>query len=287
MIPVAFEYSRARTLAEAVKAAGTKNTALICGGQSLIPLLRFRLARPKRVVDISGIAQLKGIAKAKGGVRIGAATTWRELLESKFVARECPLIAEVVPHIGDVQVRNLGTIGGSIVHADPASDIAAAMLALGARLTLKSSRGARVVAAQDFYRGPFETAMKGGELLVEIQVPGPPKGSGAAYVSFDQAASGYPLVGAAAVITRDSEGKVASAVLAFTGLADAPFAAGAAALLVGTRGDDGMAAKVAAAAVAGVDANDDIHASAKYRLHLAVVAATRAITTASGRASGA
>jgi len=283
MIPAAFEYARARSLPDALKALGSKNTKVICGGQSLIPLLRFRLAQPKRLIDIGGLAQLKGITRVKGGLRIGAATTYRELLDSKVVRSDVPLIAEVTEHIGDRQVRNLGTIGGGLAHADPAADMPAVMLALDATFALQSARGKRTVAARAFFRGPFATAMKSQELLTEIRIQALPKGAGTAYVSFEQAASGYALAGAAAVVAR-SGGSVTHAALAFTGLADTPFLAEAAAQLVGTKGDAKTIDGVAAAAVAGVEANEDIHAAPAYRTHLAQVAARRALTRAIERA---
>jgi aerobic carbon-monoxide dehydrogenase medium subunit len=284
MIPAPFEYARARSLADALKAAGAKGTKVICGGQSLIPLLRFRLAQPKRLVDIAHLAALRGITRAKSVIRIGAATTYRELLASPLLSRDVPLIADVTVHIGDLQVRNLGTIGGGLAHADPASDMPAAMLALDANFVLRSTRAKRVVAARDFFRGPFETVMKANELLVEIRVPIAPKGTGSAYASFEQAASGYPLAGAAAVVTR-ARRTIAAARLAFTGLADTPFLSAAAAELVGTNGSADVVARVAKAATAGVRPNADIHASGEYRLHLAAVAARRALLGAIERSA--
>ncbi|HEX9579833.1 MAG TPA: FAD binding domain-containing protein [Gemmatimonadales bacterium] len=283
MIPAAFDYARARSMQDALKALGTKGTKVVCGGQSLIPLLRFRLAEPKRLIDIAGLAQLRGVGRVKGGLRIGAATTYRELLDAKAARADFPLLAEVTEHIGDRQVRNLGTIGGGLVHADPAADMPAAMLALDATFAVQSARGKRTVAARAFFHGPFATALKPQELLVEIRLPALPKGAGTAYVSFEQAASGYALVGAAAVVAR-SNGTVSHAALAFTGLADAPFLAQAAAELVGTKGEANAVARAAAGAVNGVEANEDIHASAEYRTHLAQVAARRALTRAIERA---
>ncbi|MGA9837339.1 MAG: FAD binding domain-containing protein [Gemmatimonadaceae bacterium] len=285
MIPAAFEYTRARSLADALKAVGAKNTKVICGGQSLIPLLRFRLAQPKRLVDIAHLDALRGIARGKGsGVRIGAATTYREVLESKLLSKNVPLLAEVASHIGDLQLRNVGTIGGGLAHADPAADMPAAMLALGATFVLRSARAVRTVAAHAFFRGPFETAMKPSELLIEIHVPVTTKGTGTAYESFEQAASGYSLVGAAAVVAR-AKGKVVAARLAFAGLADTPFLSNAADQLVGTDGGTEAVSRAARATATGVRANGDIHASAEYRLHLATVAARRALLRAIDRAS--
>ena len=284
MIPTSFQYVRAKTLNDALKALG-KNTKVIAGGHSLLPLLKFRLAQPGMLIDIGQLPQLKGIKKAGagGGIKIGAATTYRELLESKELTALYPLIAEVTEHIGDLQVRNAGTIGGGLVHADPAADMPPVMLVLDATFVLEAKGGKRSVPARKFFKGPFTTALKPNELLTEIQLPAPPQGAGMAYASFEQAASGYALAGAAALIAI-ANGMITRADLAFTGLADTPFLAPAAAKLVGTQGAAELIAQVAAAAVAGVEANDDIHASAEYRLHLATVAARRALTQAIARA---
>ncbi len=282
MIPTSFEYLRAKNLKDALKAIG-KNTKVIAGGHSLLPLLRFRLAQPDTLVDIGQLKELKGIKKADGGMKIGAATTYRELLESKELGTLYPLIADVTEHIGDLQVRNAGTIGGGLAHADPAADMPPVMLVLDATFLLQSKGGKRSVAARKFFKGPFTTAMKPNELLTEIQLPALPKGAGMAYASFEQPASGYALAGAAVLIAI-AKGMITRADLAFTGLADTPFLAPAAAKLVGTQGQVELIAQVAAAAVAGVEANDDIHATPAYRTHLAMVAARRALTQAVDRA---
>lgn len=283
MIPAAFAYTRASTLAEALDAASDEQTKLICGGQSLIPLLRFRLSQPNRLVDIGHLAELRGITVTDDVVRIGAATTYRELLASDELRDAVPILAEVTENIGDVQVRNLGTIGGALAHADPSADMPAAMLALDARFHLQSLHATRTVAAREFFRGPFETAMEPDELLVAIELSPLSGFTGSAYETFEQAASGYALVGAAAVVTRSPAKGVTAASLAFTGLADAPFLAGASSL-VGTAGDAPAVARAAAEAVRGVQANADIHADAAYRLQLAQVAARRALTSAIARA---
>ncbi|MBI3982261.1 MAG: xanthine dehydrogenase family protein subunit M [Gemmatimonadetes bacterium] len=283
MIPAAFEYTRARSLADALKAAGTRGTKVIAGGQSLVPLLRFRLAQPSVVVDIGHLPQLQGIKRAKQGTVIGAATTYRDLLDSKLLHNTHPIIAETTAGIGDRQVRNRGTIGGGLAHADPASDMPAVVLALDAVLTLQSRRGKRSVPARKFFKGPFATAMKKDELLTEILLPFLPQGAGTAYESFEQAASGYALVGVAAVVAV-SGGAVTHAAVGITGLADTPFFAASAAKLIGRTPNKEILRAAAAAAVEGVSANEDIHASAEYRLHLARVAVRKALTTAAGRA---
>ncbi len=278
MIPTSFEYVRAKNVKDALKAMG-KNTKVIAGGHSLLPLLKFRLAQPDTLVDIGQLRELKGIKQAGGGMKIGAATTYRQLLESRELKALYPLIAEVTEHIGDLQVRNAGTIGGGLAHADPAADMPPVMLVLDATFSLQSKGGKRSVAARKFFKAPFTTALKPNELLTEIQLPAPPKGVGMAYASFEQAASGYALAGAAALVAV-AKGRITRADLAFTGLADTPFLTPAGAQLVGTQGQAELIAQVAAAAVAGVEANDDIHANAAYRTHLAMVAARRALTRA-------
>ncbi|HEX9894999.1 MAG TPA: xanthine dehydrogenase family protein subunit M [Gemmatimonadales bacterium] len=283
MIPASFEYARARTLAQALKAVASDDTKLVAGGQTMIPLLRFRLAAPKRLVDISGIAQLQGIKRTPAGLRIGAGSTYRELLDSPLVGSDAPLIAEVAQHVGDRQVRNLGTLGGGLVHADPASDMPAVMLALDVTFNLLSQTGKRSVAAREFFTSAFTTAMQPDELLVDLVVPKLPKGAGSAYATFEQPASGYALTAAAAVVAK-SKGTITHAALAFTGLADHAFRVEAAASLIGTPGDAGAVAAVADHAADGVEPNDDIHASAAYRRHLAGVAARRALTQAIERA---
>lgn len=279
MIPAGFEYVKAKTLGQALTAAATKDTQVLAGGQSLIPLLRFRLAQPKRLVDIGGLAQLKGIKATPKGLRIGSGVTYRELLDSAQVRKHAPLIAEVTRGIGDRQVRNRGTIGGSVAHADPASDMPAVLLALGATITARSKRGTRSIAASRFFLGAFSTALKKGELVIDILVPPLPKGAATSYVIFEQPASGYPLVAAAAVVAKQ-KGVVSHAVLAFTGLTDHAYLAAAVSQLIGTKGTAEDVASVAEAAPGGVEANADIHASADYRLHLASVAAERALTQA-------
>ena len=283
MIPAGFEYVRAKTLAQALTAAATRDTKLLAGGQSLIPLLRFRLSQPKRLVDIQGISQLKGIKTTPRGLRIGAITTYREILDSALVRKHTPLLAVVTENVGDRQVRNLGTIGGSVAHADPASDIPAVLVALGASITVRSRRGARTIPAAKFFLGSFTTALRKGELVVDIVIPPLPKGAGTAYASVEQPASGYPLV-AAAVVVAKVKGAVSHAALAFNGLSDHAFLAASASELIGTQGTAQDVSHVAEAAAGGVEPNSDIHASGDYRLHLARVTAERALTQALERA---
>lgn len=281
MIPAEFDYVRATSVADALTALSAGDAKLLAGGHSLIPLLRFRLAGAARLVDIGGLAELKGIGERAGGIRIGAASTYRDILESPLTAKY-PLLVEATAQIGDLQVRNLGTIGGTLAHADPASDMAAVVLALDAALHVRSSEGERDVPARQFFKGVFTTAMKDGEILCDIVLPAPPAGAGMAYACFEQKASGYPIAGAAAVVTANGK-SIATATVAITGVGDNAYLADAAAL-AGVAGDDTAAIDAALGGLTkGIHVNADIHASADYRTQLAKIAARRAVMSAFAR----
>lgn len=284
MIPASFEYTRAESLRDALtvlaKGDGVK---VLAGGHSLIPMMRFRLAQPTRLIDIGRLAELKGIAEHRRGARIGALTTYREVLESELLRERFPLIAEATEDIGDLQVRNRGTIGGGLAHADPASDMPAIMVALDASFNLRSKRGKRTVAAREFFQGPFSTALAEDELFVEMILPPLPRGAGTAYMSFNQAASGYALVAAAAVVGR-SRKTVNHAVVVLSGLADVARRIASADQLVGTKGELDAIARIAAAAPEGLEIQGDVHAPAPYRRHLVTVATRDALTRALERA---
>ncbi len=284
MIPAEFQYVRAGSLKDALTAlAAQDGTKVLAGGHSLLPMMRFRLAQPPRLVDIGALSELRGVAEHRRGARIGAATTYREILESEILRERFPLILETTDSIGDVQVRNRGTIGGGLAHADPAADIPAVMVALDAGFNLRSKKGKRSVAAREFFRGPFETAIEADELLTEVILPPPPRTAGSAYVSFEQAASGYAIVAAAAVIglTRRT---ISHAVVVLTGTGAVAPMVKATEQLVGTKGEPDAIQRVAAQALEGLDIIGDIHAPAEYRRHLASVAVRRALTTALERA---
>ncbi len=283
MIPANFDYIRARTLKDAVNALAKGGGAkLIAGGHSLIPLLRFRLAQPGTLIDIGGLDELKGIETKGRSVRIGGASTYREVQDAAVIAERYPLIIEAVSTIGDLQVRNAGTVGGSLAHADPASDLPAVLLALDATFNLRSKAGKRSVAAKDFFQGAFTTVIKEDEILVDITLPAPPKKAGMAYVSFEQQASGYALAAAAAVVTR-SRKTISSAIVTIAGVGDRPYFANVSSA-VGTHGEEKDLDAAVAGVTAGVTVNGDVHASAEYRTHLAKTAAKRAIAAAYDRA---
>jgi carbon-monoxide dehydrogenase medium subunit len=284
MIPTSFDYARAGSLKEALNALATGDgTKVVAGGHSLLPMMKFRLAQPPKLVDIGRLADLKGIAENRKGARIGAGVTYRELLDSELLKERFPIIAECTAQIGDVQVRNRGTIGGSVAHADPASDMPAVMLVLDAQFALRSKRGKRVVAAREFFQGPFATALAEDELLIDIVLPGPPRGAGMAYVTHRQAASGYAIAAAAAIVGRTRK-TISHISVATTGVGDVSKLVESVQALVGTKAGPEEIRAAAAKAADGIEVQGDIHAPAEYRRHLATVVVRKAIERAIERA---
>ncbi len=289
MIPTDFDYVRARSLREALDAvAGADGVKVIAGGHSLLPMMKFRLVQPSKLVDIGGIEELRGIAEHRKGARIGATTTYREMIGSQLLRERFPILAEAASVIGDRQVRNRGTVGGSVAHADPASDMPAVMLVLGAEFVLRSKRGIlpaakRSVTASEFFQGAFTTPLAEGELLTEILLPGPPKGAGMAYVKHTAPASGYALAAAAAVVGRTRK-TISHIQVATTGVGESHRFVHAVQELVGTKGEPELVARVAARAFEGVEIQGDVHSPADHRRALASVMVRRAIEKALERA---
>ena len=282
MIPQQFEYSAPKTLDEALGllAEGAKPLA---GGMSLIPMMKLRLAAPEHLVDLGRIKDLSYIREQGGELHIGATATHHDVESSPVVRGKCPLLAETASHIGDVQVRNMGTIGGSVAHADPAADYPAALQALEAKIVLKGAKAERTVSADDFFVDTFTTALEPGEIVREVVVPVDGDGTGTSYQKVLQPASGFAIVGIA-VRVRKSGGKITLVRIGVTGLSNRAFRATAAEKAL--EGKAGSAAEVQAAAALvaqGVEANSDLHASADYRKHLAVVYAGKALTAALSR----
>jgi len=281
MIPAAFEYSRPTSLDEALRLIASNTDAkVLAGGQSLLPLLKLRLASAASLVDIGRVAELRGISKgADGSLTIGALTTYRQLLESEeAMSRGC--LAEAVPHIADIQVRNRGTIGGSVAHADPASDMPAVLLALDATVVVRSAKGERRIPATSFFMGAFETSLAEGEILTAIMLPPVASGTGSTYRKFEQPASGYSIVGVAAVVAKNG-GSISSASIAITGVGDIAYRASAVEkALTGTDGSTSPIAAAAAHATDGQTVASDIHADAAYRGQMAAVYVRRAIEAA-------
>ena len=278
MIPAPFEYARPASLDEALElvAGADPSVRVLAGGQSLIPLMKLRLARPQRLIDMGRIDDLRGIREVgDGALAIGAMTTWATLLADPRVTAHGAL-ADVLPMIGDVQVRNRGTIGGSLAHADPASDIAAPALALAFELVARSTaRGERVIPITELFAGPFTTSLAPDEILVEVRVPAAAR-SASAYRALPQPASGYPIAG---VAMRLGPGPQDVAV-AVTGVGEQPYRAATVerALAGGASIDDAVAS-----ITTGQRVSADIHADREYRAAMAAVMARRAHALASRR----
>jgi carbon-monoxide dehydrogenase medium subunit len=284
MISQSFEYAAPATLAEALKLidGGAKPLA---GGMSLIPMMKLRLASPDKLVDIGKLKDLNYIREAAGAIHIGAASTHYAVETSALIRGKCPLLGETAAHIGDVQVRNMGTIGGSVAHADPSADYPAALQALEAGIVLKSAKAERTVSAADFFVDTFTTALQPGEIVSEVIVPVEGSGVGTSYQKMVQPASGFAIVGVAARIQKTG-GKIAMARIGVTGLSNRSFRANACEkALEGKPGSATEIQNAAALVPQGVDANGDLFASADYRKHLAVVYAARAILAALARSA--
>jgi carbon-monoxide dehydrogenase medium subunit len=286
VIPAAFEYSRAKSVDDALNllAQHQGSAKVIAGGQSLLPLLKLRVASAERLIDIGRLKELRGIREWEGGIAIGALTTYREVLESPLI-KKFPILTETIKDVGDVQVRNRGTIGGSIAHADPASDFPAVAIALDAQIVLRSKAGERVVPAEQFLQGAFQTDIHEDELLTEIRIPAAAASAGQAYVKLEQPASGYSIVGVAAVI-KDvhgvmGSGKLESVRIGITGVGDVAYRASAVEAVVTGAACD--AADITGAADHATDnqmVGSDIHADRTYRTAMAKVYTRRAIEAA-------
>ena len=284
MIAQPFDYTAPKTLEEALglMAQGAKPLA---GGMSLIPMMKLRLAAPEHLVDLGRLKDLNYIREEAGAIHIGATTTHQDIESSALLRGKCPLLAETAANIGDVQVRNRGTIGGSVAHADPSADYPAALQALEAKLVLKGAKSERTVAVADFFVDTFTTTIEPGEIVGEVIVPMDDAGTGTSYQKLLQPASGFAIVGIAARV-RKSGGKLSMVRIGVTGLSGHSYRATAAEKALEGKGGSAVEIQNAAALVAeGVDANSDLHASADYRRHLAVVYATRALMAALARSA--
>lgn len=288
MIPAAFEYHRPTTVQEAVRLLQTlPDVRLLAGGHSLLPAMKLRLATPAHLVDLGRIDGLRYVRDEGQRIALGALATHWMVESSDLVRRKIPVLAEAASRIGDVQVRNVGTIGGSLAHADPAADYPAAVLALEAELVAEGPRGRRTIGVREFFTGLFATTLSPDEILVEVRVPVPSGRTGGAYLKFPHPASGFAVVGVAAVVEVDRGNRCKSARVGVTGVGPVAYRATAAEdLLTGTVLDDAAIATAADHAADGVDVNEDIFASADYRRHLTRVFAKRAIREALSRVGG-
>ncbi len=285
MYPSKFDYHRPSSVQEAVQILSDNPDAkVLAGGHSLIPVMKLRLAAPTALVDIGRINALQGISRSNGSLRIGACVTYNEIANSADVQAAAPLLAEAAGQIGDRQVRYRGTIGGNLSHADPASDLPAAALALGATLHLTGAGGSRSVSASDFFVDLMMTALQPDEILTEVEIPATAAGTGSAYVKFEHPASGYALCGAAALVSRGDGGSCTGASLCFNGVSStAVSASGVASSLVGSDlSDDAIVSAVSGLSIP--DATGDMFASAGYRQELAKSVGIQALLTARDRA---
>jgi aerobic carbon-monoxide dehydrogenase medium subunit len=278
MYPSNFDYVRPASVDEAVALLQRhgEDAKVLAGGHSLIPAMKLRLARPSVVIDIGRIATLSYIREAGGAIAVGATTTHTEVETSKLLREKCPLLSETASHIGDVQVRNMGTIGGSLVHADPASDYPAAILALEAEIDLVGPRGKRTVRADQFFVDLLQTTIAADEILTEVRVPMTSRS--VAYIKTEQKASGFALAGVAVVASPTG------VRVGVTGIAPKPYRATAVEQAIGNQRTAHAIELAAAHAADGVVPLSDIHASAEFRTHLAQVNTRRAMERAFARA---
>lgn len=281
MIPQDFDYEAPSSVKEALSLVAGGERKLLAGGMSLIPLMKLRLAQPESVVDLGRIPELDYIAEENGVLRVGAMTTHHTIESSPLLRSRCPLLAETAGNIGDAQVRNMGTIGGSAAHADPSADYPAALLALEAKFRLVSASSERLVPAADFFLDAFTTALEPGEIIVEVQVPVEDSGEGYCYQKVPHPASGFAVVGVA-VRVKKQNGKIVMARVAVTGMGPRPFRDSMTEQMLVSGAEIGQATQSVGD---GVDANSDLYASAAYRRRLSQVHAARALRTALSRAS--
>ena len=288
MNPSPFTYHRAGSVGEAIdllrehEDAGVK---LIAGGHSLLPVMKLRLAEPAHLIDIGGIAGLAGISAGTDGLTIGALTTHRALETDPAVARHAPLLAEMAAKVGDRQVRARGTIGGTVAHADPTADYPAGLLALGAEMIVQGPDGERTIPAAEFFVGFLTTALSPDEVVTAVRVPALPSLTGTSYQKLANQASGYAVVGVAAVVTLDAAGACSDIRIGVTGAGDHAIRAAAAEdALRGQSLTDEVIKAATDRADEGIDLLDDIHASADYRRRMVRGLARRAVLAAVERA---
>ncbi|MBI3686177.1 MAG: xanthine dehydrogenase family protein subunit M [Actinobacteria bacterium] len=284
MIPAPFDYLRPATRAEAIAALRDRgeDAKVLAGGQSLIPLLRLRLAAPTALVDISRIEGLRGVHRAGDTLVIGAATSHDEVLRHPLVTEHCPLLAQAVGTVADPAVRHRGTLGGALAHADPAGDLPAVAVALEAQLVLAGPAGERTVPAGEFFVDYLETVLQQDELLTEIRVPVPGTGWGTHYEKFHRVAQAWAIVGVAALIRRDGD-TITDARIGLTNMGPTPVRARAVEqALLGTSVHNGGIAAAAEYAAEGTAPTGDLAAQPDYRRHLARVLTRRAVERAAG-----
>ncbi len=289
MKPAPFEYRRPSSVDEALEqlADSGDDAKVLAGGQSLIPSMNFRLAQPGVLIDLNGIGELDYINRNKGELTIGAMTRQRTVERNKLILQHDPLLADAMPLVAHPQIRNRGTMGGSIAHADPAAELPAVMLARQAQFRVRNRTNARNITAADFFVGLFTTSLDPDELLIEIRLPPLPPNSGCAFMEISRRHGDYALVGVAAVVTLDSNGQCTDARIGLLSVGDGPVLAGETEkVLLGTRPtQNAIEAAANTAAYTDVDPPSDIHASAAYRRQLVKVLTRRTLCRAFARAT--
>src|SRR3990172_8932390 len=287
MYPAQFEYHKALSVQEAVSLLGKlgDDAKLLAGGHSLIPAMKLRLAQPKHLIDIGKIPGLSGIREQGNTIVIGGTTTHWTIESSALLKQKCPILSETAALIGDPQVRNMGTLGGSLAHADPAADYPAVVLALGVELKAGGPKGERTIKIDDFFKDVMTTALGAGEVLTEIRVPAPAAGTVGAYKKFPHPASRFAVVGVAAVLTLDAKGVWEKASIAITGAGPkATRAKGVEAALQGKALDAATIQAASEKAADGIDVQADLQGSVEYKRHITKVYTKRAIEAALARA---
>lgn len=288
MYPSAFDYYRPSSVDEVIKLLQENPEGkIVAGGHSLLPMMKLRLAMPASLIDIGRIPGLAGIKSNNGDVVIGSTTTYDQMMKSDVIGKSLPMMVQAANVVGDIQVRNRGTIGGSISHADPAADFPAVLLALNATVKTVGPNGERAIGIDDFFVDMFTTSLNPDEVVTEVSIPKPQGKTGTAYEKFAHPASGYAVVGVAAMVTLGGDGKVASARVAVTGAG--PIASRATGTEQAITGQDPTSDNVKAAAQKasdGITFLGDIHAGEEYRAHLTRVFAERALNNAVAAARG-
>jgi len=284
VIPVAFDYVRPGSVDEAVAAlaAAGEDAKVISGGQSLMPVLRLRLAAPTSLIDVGGIAEMSGVSDGGDHLVIGSNTTHHEVMNNAMVKEHAPLLAQTAATVADPQIRHRGTLGGSLAHADPAGDLPTAALALDTTIVAAGPKGRREIAARDFFVDYFTSALEPDEIVVAIKVPKMGEGWSTHYEKFNRTAQAWATVGVAAAVKRQN-GTITEARVALTNMGPSPVRASSVeAALAGADATADAIAAAAASAADGTRPTSDLHASAEFREHLARVLTKRAVATAAG-----
>jgi carbon-monoxide dehydrogenase medium subunit len=290
MKPAPFKYALPRSLEEALelKAKHGDGSRFLAGGQSLIPMMNFRLAQPEVLIDLNGLSQLDYVRQVDGGsLRVGALTRHREMLVNPLVQGSQPLVTEAMKQVAHPQIRNRGTLCGNLAYADPASEMPAVMLAAGARFHARSVTTDRWIKVEAFFQGVFETALTSTEMLVEVEMPALPERSGTAFIEFARRSGDYAVIGVAAVIGLDEDGQCARCRLAYCNAHQTPIRAVATEnALIGKRISDSEARGAGEMARREIDPPGDVHTTDAYKRHLIGVLTRRAVVLAHGRAAG-